>query len=95
MIFNILLQNRLWAHTQLVKPLTLGFTSGHDGRVMGLSPPPGSMLSTESAWESLPFPLSPTLFLPHTHALKHVCMCARFFSQIINKILQKKKFCIR
>ena len=34
---------------QLVKQLTLGFSSGHDLRVMRLSPTSGSMLGMESA----------------------------------------------
>ena len=33
--------------------LTLGCGSGHDPRVMGLSPAPGSTLSVEPAWDSL------------------------------------------
>ena len=54
--------------THLVKYLTLGFGSGCDLRVVGLSPTwspsPGFVLSVESAWEILspPFPL-PLLLL--------------------------------
>ena len=37
----------------MVKCPTLGFGSGHDPRVMGLSPTSGSSLSTQSACDSL------------------------------------------
>ena len=42
---------------QLVKRLTLGFSSGHDLRVVRSSPTLGSVLSEVSAWDSLPLPL--------------------------------------
>jgi len=44
----------------LVECPTLDFGSGHDLRVMGLH----SVLESESAWDSLPLPLS-----PHAHSL--------------------------
>ena len=37
--------------------LSVSFGSGHDVGVMEPSPAPGSLLSTESAWDSLPLPL--------------------------------------
>ena len=42
---------------QWVEHLTLGFGSGHDLGVVGLSPVSGSVLSLQSAGESLPLPL--------------------------------------
>ena len=39
---------------QLVKRLTHGFSSGHDLRVVRLSPVLGSTITGESAWDSLP-----------------------------------------
>ena len=45
---------------QLVKPLTLGFSSGHDLNVVRLSLVSGSALDVEPAWDSL----SPSLSLP-------------------------------
>ena len=44
-------RNPLWGVgvAQLVKPLTLDFSSDHDLRVMRLSPASSSMLSEESA----------------------------------------------
>ena len=50
---------------QFVKHVTLGFGSGHDLRVVRLSPMSGSMLSVESTWDSLP------LLHAHTHALSN------------------------
>ena len=50
---------------QSVKCPTLDFSSGHDLRVVGLSPASGSKLSGESAWDSLPLPPTPTRM--HTH----------------------------
>ena len=45
---------------QLVEHLTLDFSSGHDPRVVGLSPMLGSVLNIEPTWDSLslsaPFP---------------------------------------
>ena len=53
---------------QSVEHPTLGFGSGHDLRVMGLSPALGSMLSGESAWDSSltvpPPPPDPPCTLP-------------------------------
>ena len=37
----------------LVKHPTLGFSSGHDLKVVGLDPVSGSVLSMESAWDFL------------------------------------------
>ena len=48
---------------QLVERLTLDFGSGHDLRIMGLSPMLGSMLSGESAGDSLSLSLTPTHML--------------------------------
>ena len=48
---------------QLVKCLTLDFGSGHDLRVLGLSPVLGSALSGDSARDSLPLPLPLPLFM--------------------------------
>ena len=48
-----------------VELLTLVFSSGHDPRVMGLSPTWGSMLSVEPVRDSLPLSVS----LSPTHAL--------------------------
>ena len=45
---------------QSVEHLTLDFSSGHDPRVMGLSPKTGSVLSVEPAWDSLSFLLFPS-----------------------------------
>ena len=45
----------------LIKDLTLGFSSGGDLRVGRLSPRAGSMLITESAYDSISF--CPSLFL--------------------------------
>ena len=39
-----------------VEHLTLDFDSSHDLRVMGCSPMSGSVLSGESAWDSLSLP---------------------------------------
>lgn len=39
--------------------LTLDFVSGHDLRVVGLSPALGSMLNGESPWDSLSSPAPP------------------------------------
>lgn len=48
--------------TQSAKDLTLGFSSGHNLKVVGSSPVPHSALSSESACDSLllpqPLPLS-------------------------------------
>ena len=52
---------------QLVEGPILGFASGHDLRVMRLSPIMGSMLSVESA-SPLLLPLSLLLFT-HTHSV--------------------------
>jgi len=38
---------------QSVECLTLDFSLGHDFRVLGSSPESGSMLSVQSAWDSL------------------------------------------
>lgn len=46
---------------QLVKCQTLGFSLGHTLRVVGLSPVSGSILSAESAWDSLLFSLPPLI----------------------------------
>lgn len=54
---------------ELVKHLTLGVSSGPDLRVRRGSPMLGSMLSTESAGDSLS--LSPSPSSPPTHALSH------------------------
>ena len=51
---------------QLIKFPTLNFSSGHDFRVVRLSPASGSVLSVESAEDSLSLPL------PHHPAHKHV-----------------------
>ena len=48
---------------QSVEQLTLGFGSGHDPRVLRLSPASGPMFSGESAWVSLP-PSCPSALLP-------------------------------
>ena len=50
---------------KLVEHLTLEFSSGHDPRVMGLSPMSGSALNVEPARDSLSFSLflSPALSL--------------------------------
>ena len=55
---------------QLVERLTLDFYSGHDLRVMELSPMPGSALSMELAWDSLSLCPSPplALFLSLSHS---------------------------
>ena len=46
--------------TELVKSLTLAFSSGHDPSVVGSSPTSGSLLSVEPAWDSFsPSPCSP------------------------------------
>ena len=50
---------------QSVQHLTRGFSSGHDLRVVSLSPASGSMLSGDSVGDSLPLPLPPLM-----------CMCA-------------------
>ena len=53
---------------QSVKPLTLGFGSGHDVMVCGSEPHIGlCLVSAEPAWDSLSFPLS--LALPHLYSL--------------------------
>ena len=49
---------------QLVKSLTLGFSSSHDLTVHGIEP---AMDPALSAWDSLSLPLS--LLLPHSHSL--------------------------
>lgn len=46
---------------QLVERIALGFHSGPDLRVMGLSPALGSALTAESAWDSLTLSLSLSL----------------------------------
>ena len=43
---------------QSVEHPTLDFSSGHDARVVGSSPVPGSALSVEPAWDSLSLSLS-------------------------------------
>ena len=52
---------------QSVKHLTLGFSSGHDLRVMRLSPVSSSVLGMESAWDSLSLP--PSAPPPHSYFL--------------------------
>ena len=58
---------------QSVEPLTLNFSSGHNLRVVRLSPLLGSTLSGDSAWDSLSLPLPlprPALSASaHTHTL--------------------------
>ena len=49
--------------TQLVKHPTLGFSSGHDFMVTESSPMSGSVLSAESAWDSLSLSAPPLLAL--------------------------------
>ena len=44
---------------QSVERLTLYFGSGHDPRVMGLSPESDSVLSMEPAYDPLSLPLPP------------------------------------
>ena len=51
-----------WMAQSLEHP-TLDFDSGHFPRVMGSSPGLGSALSVESAYDSLPLPLSPACSL--------------------------------
>jgi len=63
---------------QSVKRLTLGFGSGHDLRVVGLSLTMGSVLSGESAEDSFPLPLPPCSYM---------LSCSLSFS---NKSLKKK-----
>ena len=46
---------------QLVKLPTLDFGSGHDLRVVELSPTLDSVLGIESAWDSLLLPFPPLL----------------------------------
>ena len=60
---------------QLVKCPTLDFDWGHDLRVVGLSPGLGSMLSTESAGDSLSSSTAPP-----------TCVLSLFLSQSINKM---------
>ena len=43
---------------QVVECLTLGFSSGHDPRVVGSNPMLGSMLHMEPTWDSLSLSLS-------------------------------------
>ena len=57
---------------QSVKHPTLDFGSGHDLRAVRLRPEWGSVLSRESAWDSLSLPLPlplPLLMLSRVHAL--------------------------
>ena len=67
-------------------PLTLNFGSGHDLRVVGLSPESGSMLSIVPAKESLSLllPLSPAhaLSLKQTSKLKKKKKVKTVFSGI-------------
>ena len=49
---------------QLPKHPTRGFGSGHDFRVMRLSPTLGSTFSLESAWDSLPLPAHSLCLFP-------------------------------
>ena len=69
---------------QSVKPPTLGFSSGHDLRVLGSSPISESLLSGEYAWR---FSLS--LSLPPL-----ACSCSLSIFQI-NKSFKKRKFKMR
>ena len=51
---------------KLVQPPILDFCSGHDPRIMGLSPTSGSLLSMEPPWDVLSLsicPSSPTCLL--------------------------------
>ena len=54
---------------QLVKHPTLDFSSGHDLMAVGSSPMSGSVLSVESAWDSLPPSVSAPPGLTSTHSL--------------------------
>ena len=85
---NLSLLNLSWGSwiAQSVKCGTVGFSSGHDLRVMRLSPACGSMLSTESAWDSLS--LSLLLLLSSTPMLSLSCSLAVSLSKINNS--QKK-----
>ena len=57
---------------QLVKHLTLGFSEGHDLRVLGLGPRSGSVFSGESASGSLsPSPSVPP-HVAHGHSLSKI-----------------------
>ena len=56
---------------QAVKHPTLDFGSGHDLRVMRSNTALGSVLSMETAWDSPPLPLSPTLSINKIHSLKN------------------------
>jgi len=49
---------------------TLGFSLGHDPRVVGLSPKSGSIPKVESTWESIPLPL-PLPLPAHTLSLSN------------------------
>lgn len=53
----------------MVKCPTLDFSSGHDLRVVGLSPTSGSVLGLEPAWDSFSFSLCPSLLI-HMLSLK-------------------------
>ena len=56
---------------QLVECLTFDFGSGHDPRVVGLSPVSGSVLSVEPGWDSLSLSVSLSLCLSVSVSLKH------------------------
>ena len=81
---------------QLVKCPTLGFGSGHDLRVMGSSLEPGSLLSGESAQDSLSLTLPLSLSLPACmHSLCLILYYFNYYSSIVilvsfNFILFKK-----
>ena len=62
---------------QLVKCPTLDFSSGHDLRVMGLSPESGSTLSGKSLGDTLSFSFSPHLHLSLPLSLPRVCFLSQ------------------
>ena len=71
---------------QSVEHLTFGFGSGHDPRVVGLSPMSGYMLSTEPAWDSLFLSLCPwpLLMCSLSKNKKKINKYAYIFSEILS-----------
>ena len=79
---------------QLVKCLTLGFSSGHDLRVRGFEPCEGLCAdSTEPAWDSLsPSISAPPLFFLSLSQNKYINRLKIFLKSRFTGVVESKKF---